>query len=392
MITFDKGFLCHLVHCGLFDSFPDDVGRIIHIFISRCTGYHQCCSITDPPKPGSWKPQPSHCLWSYASGTGQDLEEMVHLCSHGIDWVAQFSSTWPLSCPGTLTIQGSSLSFQHGGWLQRGGKLGSLLMSGLRGSMSPFLSHPVGLSSHWTVWIQEREIDSTSWWEGLHTDMGWCPVYTHQRWYPSCRQFTMVFFCNFATLITIIYYACLSSLRAYVFPSQWQHHGVFIRVASEHSIQNDMLNICWVNKCMRKRMNLDFYLNLTTITRREYSLKKRKQPQSHIWDFENVRFSFLCKILIFSTCTSLSAIMCSALGHYKLENSSFKRILWKTKMYLTQNAHKRSLTGDCMGIRTLGKWYSRVEKRRSEIGICVWEGKLKFQKSGQFLKQSKVEQ
>lgn len=62
--------------------------------------------------------------------------------------------------------------------------------------MSPLLSHPVGLSGLWTAWIQEREIDSTSWWEGLHTDVEWCPVYTHQRWYPSCRQFTTVLFCN----------------------------------------------------------------------------------------------------------------------------------------------------------------------------------------------------
>lgn len=145
MITFDKVSLCHLAHCGLFDSFPDDVGRIIHTFIPHRTGYHQSCSVTGHPELGSSKPQPSHCLWSSASGIGQDLEEMVHLCSHGVSWVAQFSSTWPLSCPGTLTIQGSSLSFQHGSWLQRGGKLGSLLMSGLRGNVTP------SVSSCWSI-------------------------------------------------------------------------------------------------------------------------------------------------------------------------------------------------------------------------------------------------
>lgn len=52
MITFDKVSLCHLAHCGLFDSFPDDVGRIIHTFIPHRTGYHQSCSVTGHPELG----------------------------------------------------------------------------------------------------------------------------------------------------------------------------------------------------------------------------------------------------------------------------------------------------------------------------------------------------
>lgn len=46
-----------------------------------------------------------------------------------------------------------------------------------------------------------------------------------------------------ATLIAAVYFACLSPLLAYVFPSQSQQHGVFIRVSLRHSTQTNMLNV-----------------------------------------------------------------------------------------------------------------------------------------------------
>lgn len=131
-VTFDKVFLCFHLHYGLSDAFLFGSGRTT-VFIPHCIGSHHCCSsylllvalviycsITNHPKLRCFIPPPSSCLGACASRIGRDLEEMVHLCSHRVSgWLSSHPRGLSPS-PWRLLIRGSSLSFQHGGWFQRG--------------------------------------------------------------------------------------------------------------------------------------------------------------------------------------------------------------------------------------------------------------------------------